>query len=56
LLSPRNEEVRRAAGDSTDLQSMATTLTAAFVHDGQAWLANIGDSRSYMIRATEPGP
>lgn len=31
-------------------QVMSTTVSAAFIHDGEATIANLGDSRSYLIR------
>ena len=35
------------------LAGMATTLVAAVVRDGQFWMANVGDSRGYLIRDGE---
>lgn len=38
-----------ARKDAT-LKGMATTLVAAFVREGVFWIANVGDSRGYLIR------
>ena len=35
--------------DDAGLRGMASTVVAAVVIDGQAWLANVGDSRAYII-------
>lgn len=33
-----------------DCKGMGTTCTALAVHDGQVWLAHVGDSRAYILR------
>jgi len=35
------------------LHGMATTVVAGFVQGGRAWLANVGDSRAYLIHKGE---
>jgi len=35
------------------LQGMGSTFVGVYVRDGQAWTANVGDSRSYLIRKGE---
>lgn len=35
--------------DSADLHGMGTTLVVALVHQGQIFIANVGDSRGYLF-------
>lgn len=39
----------KSSQDNVKLRGMATTTVAAIVAGGQAWLANVGDSRAYLI-------
>jgi protein phosphatase len=45
-----NSSVRSMAESNSELAGMASTLTAAFVREGRVWLANVGDSRTYLVR------
>jgi serine/threonine protein phosphatase PrpC len=45
-----NAAVRAIAQANPDLAGMASTLTAALVRGAQVWLANVGDSRTYLVR------
>lgn len=51
-----NAGVRAIAQANPDLAGMASTLTAALVRGAQAWLANVGDSRIYLVRGGSAGP
>lgn len=42
----------RAMADP-DLRSMGSTAVLAALQDGQAWLANVGDSRAYLVGRRE---
>ena len=44
--------LERAAFNPT-LQGMGSTYVGVYVREGQAWTANVGDSRSYLIRQGE---
>ncbi len=51
-----NEHVMQIAIERPELAGMASTLTAALIHKGQVWLANVGDSRVYLVRANNAWP
>lgn len=38
------------AQQDRELTGMATTLVAAVVHENRVWMANVGDSRGYLVR------
>jgi PPM family protein phosphatase len=43
--------VRDEAGDDPARARMATTVVLAVIGDGDVWLAHVGDSRAYLLRA-----
>lgn len=44
-----NKQIIKDAKDNPDLEGMGTTLVAATVIDGVMYVANIGDSRLYVV-------
>lgn len=44
-----NEQVREAAAGDAGEEGMGTTLVAALIADGEALIANVGDSRAYLV-------
>jgi protein phosphatase len=46
-----NAAIHRTAAERADLRGMATTLTAAALRGDTLYLAQVGDSRAYLIRA-----
>lgn len=44
-----NQRVHALGQQEEGQSAMASTLVAAFVRDGRAWLANVGDSRAYLL-------
>lgn len=53
LMKDAVEKAHRAVWDTAKRESkkMGATLTAVFVHQGQAYIAEVGDSRAYLLRA-----
>jgi len=49
-LDAANDAVRKQARANPELRGMGTTCVAALVRDGVAAVANIGDSRAYLLR------
>jgi PPM family protein phosphatase len=45
-----NRAIFEHAKHNPDCKGMGTTCTALAVHDGQVWLAHVGDSRAYLLR------
>ena len=48
-----NRDLQEQAESDPTLAGMATTLTAAYLYGSDAVITNVGDSRSYLIRANE---
>ncbi|MGN0152033.1 MAG: Stp1/IreP family PP2C-type Ser/Thr phosphatase [Wujia sp.] len=46
-----NNEIYKAANQDPDLSGMGTTMVAAVAHEGQLYIANVGDSRLYVINS-----
>lgn len=45
-----NQSIFRTAGDQPAYAGMGTTLTAALVRGHDVWVAQVGDSRAYLLR------
>lgn len=45
-----NEEIFSRSQEDLILEDMATTIVAAVIRGEQLWIANVGDSRAYLIR------
>lgn len=46
-----NQAVHKLAQEDAHHQGMGTTVAAAVVHDRDLWVANVGDSRVYLVRS-----
>lgn len=53
VIRQANDEVCRAAAERPEWQGMATTLVAAWRRDQALVIANVGDSRAYLVRDQE---
>jgi protein phosphatase len=45
-----SEVIVRYGQDNSDARGLGSTVTAALVIDGQVFVANVGDSRTYLLR------
>jgi serine/threonine protein phosphatase PrpC len=48
-----NERIRQEAQRHPAYQGMGTTITAALLRDSSLWVAQVGDSRAYLVRDRE---
>lgn len=53
LMNDAIQKAHQAVWDTATRESkkMGATLTAVFVHQGQAYIAEVGDSRAYLLRS-----
>lgn len=49
-LKEADREIKRASQSNLEYQGMGATITAAVIHDDQAIIGEVGDSRGYLIR------
>ncbi len=53
-ITAANTLVHRMGNTSPDMQGMGCTVVVALVIGDQYWIANVGDSRAYLIRDRTP--
>ena len=44
-----NKKIMEKAAEDENLRGMGTTMVVAYIEDGQLFVANIGDSRLYLL-------
>jgi PPM family protein phosphatase len=53
-ISEANDRIHQRAVHEPEREGMASTVTAALVHEGQMVIAQVGDTRAYLKRGPEP--
>jgi len=53
LMQEANRRIMETVGNEPDMEGMGTTMTAAFVTNGNVCWAHVGDSRLYLFRDDE---
>ena len=48
-----NDAVHRLGGERAELHGMASTITAAYLRDDVVTVAQVGDSRAYVVRGSD---
>lgn len=50
VISSANEKIYQMGRSERAYRGMATTVVAAYLRSGSAYIANVGDSRAYLLR------
>lgn len=53
VLEKANEAVYQEGRADKEKRGMGSTATLAVIHDGKLYLANVGDSRAYLVRGSK---
>lgn len=53
VISSANEKIYKMGRSNRAYRGMATTVVIAYLRNGSAYIANVGDSRAYLLRDKE---
>lgn len=55
VIESANDQIYKISVETAENRGMATTIVAAYIRGGTAYIANIGDSRAYLFRNNQLG-